>query len=70
MFEKLKSMRIGKQSILLALAFLMCLLVGGFAVYNIIFVGSSLNKALDTQPPSGSPTRFDTQGFENLKLIR
>lgn len=70
MFEKMKSVKFGKQSALLALALFLCLLVGGFAIYSIIFVGSRLNEALDTQPPSVSPTRFDIQGFENLKLIR
>lgn len=73
MFEKIKNYRIekvGKQSLFLALAFVMCVLIGGFAIYSIIFVGSSLDKSLDVQPPSVSPTKFDIQAFENLKLIR
>lgn len=73
MFEKLKLSKLKKfkrQSIFLLMAFLMVLLVGGFAIYGIIFLGSSLNNALTTPPSSAPAIKFDTEGFQDLKLIR
>lgn len=66
--SKLKKMQ--KQSIFLVLVIVMCLLVGGFAVYSIIFIGSSIDRALDVQQIVVPKSQFDIQGFENLKLVR
>ncbi len=66
--SKFKKME--KQSVFLLLALLMCILVGGFTIYSIIFIGSSLDDALTAPPPSAPTVKFDIQGFENLKLIR
>jgi|GEM_PF-2662526 len=58
-----------KQSIFLALAIIMCILIGGFVIYSIVFLGKSVSDSLDTPLPSAPPTQFDIKGFENLKLI-
>ncbi len=52
------------------MAFAMCVLVGGFAIYSIIFLASKINSSLEVQPPVPSTLKFDIQGFDNLKLIR
>lgn len=71
--EKLKNLKPGglkKQSIFLMMAVAMCVLVVGIAIYSIIFVGGSLEEALDAPKPSTFPIKFDTEGFENLKLVK
>ncbi len=65
---KLKNLK--KQSIFIVMAFAMCVLVGGFAIYSIIFLASKINSSLEVQPPAPSTLKFDIQGFDNLKLIR
>jgi hypothetical protein len=62
--------KLNKQTIFLALAVAMFLLIGGFVVYSIIFLGKNVNDSLNTPVPSASPIQFDIKGFENLKLIR
>jgi len=72
MMNKIKSVNFGKlkkQSTFLVLAFVMCLLVGGFAIYSIIFLGNNLENALAVPLPPSAPLTFDIQGFENLKLV-
>ncbi|MEK7169592.1 MAG: hypothetical protein AAB700_01995 [Patescibacteria group bacterium] len=63
MFEK-------KQSIFLILAVLLCLLIGGFVVWSIVSIGGTLESALEVPAPSAAAVKFDTQGFESLKLIK
>lgn len=73
MFEKLKLSKLKnlkKQSIFLVLAFVMCVLVGGFAVYSILFIASKIDTALENQPPVAPTVEFDIKGFQDLKLIR
>ncbi len=48
----------------------MCLLIGGFAVWSIVSIGGTLENALEVPAPSAAAVKFDTQGFENLKLIK
>lgn len=71
MAEKLKFIKnIRKQTVFLALATAMFLLVGGFVVYSIVFLGKNVNDSLNAPVPSAPPAKFDINGFENLKLIR
>lgn len=59
-----------RQTIFLLLAALMCLLVGGFAIWSIISIGGTLENALEVPAPSAAAVKFDTQGFESLKLVK
>lgn len=52
------------------LAALMCLLVGGFAIWSIVSIGGTLENALEVPAPSAAAVKFDTQGFESLKIVK
>jgi hypothetical protein len=73
MFKKLdlsKLRNLKRQSMFLALALVMCILVGGFVVYGILFIASKIDSSLEVQPPAPSTLKFDIEGFNKLKLIR
>ena len=73
MFKKLSQLKFKsfrRQYMFLFMAFAMCVLVGGFTIYSILFIASNIESSLSVQPPVPSPVKFDIEGFNNLKLTR
>ncbi len=71
MREKTKAIRLlSKNLLFIVLASIMIIVTGAFTIYSIIFLGSSLESALEAPNVSSAHLEFNTQGFEKLNLIR
>ncbi len=71
MREKIRTIRLAsKNMFFIVLASAMVLITGAFVIYGIVFLGSSLEGALEA--PSVAPThlQFNIQEFEKLNLIQ
>ncbi len=71
MREKMKTIgRFSKEWLFIILASVMILVTGAFVIYSIVFLGSSLNNALNAPTPPPAHLQFDIQGFQSLNLIQ
>ncbi len=69
MREKIRTLgRFSKEWLFIILASIMVLVTGAFIIYCIIFLGSSLNQALNAPTPPPAHLEFDIQGFQSLNL--
>ncbi len=66
----MKKKRKLKQTLLFSLAGVMVLIVFGLSSYMFTFLVSNITKAFDVEIKKPVVIKFDTDGFEQLHLIR
>lgn len=71
MRDKIKAIRlISKNLFFIVLASLMIIVTGAFVIYGIVFLGSSLESALEAPSVAQTRLQFNIQEFEKLNLIQ
>ncbi|MEW6617285.1 MAG: hypothetical protein AB1333_02580 [Patescibacteria group bacterium] len=66
----MKKKRKLKQTLLLGLASVMFLIVLGISSYMLTFLVSKITSAFDVEIKKPTVVKFDTEGFEQLHLIK
>lgn len=66
----MKKKRKLKQTLLLGLASVMFLIVFGLSSYMLTFLVSRITNAFDVEIKKPTVVKFDTEGFEQLHLIK
>lgn len=59
-----------KQTLLLALAGVMAIVVIGMSMYMLTFLVTNITKAFNVEIQKPTIVKFDTEGFEQLHLIK
>ncbi len=71
MRDRTRTIRLlSKNLLFIALASVMVIATGAFVIFSIVFLGSSLNSALEAPNVTPAHVQFNVQEFEKLNLIR
>ncbi len=71
MKDKTKAIRLlSKNLLFIVLASVMVIATGAFVIYSIVFLGSSLDSALEAPNVTPTHVQFNVQEFEKLNLIQ